>query len=94
MKPAVLSVIAALVGLVGAKSSIVEERLDRLVSSRALAKRQSTEAAYNITIFHVNDVHAHLDEFRSTGTDCTDPTKGCYGGYARSVLVPLVWLVI
>lgn len=33
--------------------------------------------------FHINDVHAHLDEFRSSGTDCTDKTKGCFGGYAR-----------
>ena len=33
--------------------------------------------------FHINDVHAHLDEFRSSGTDCTDPKDGCYGGYAR-----------
>lgn len=30
-----------------------------------------------------NDVHAHLDQFRSSGTDCTDPSRGCYGGYAR-----------
>lgn len=33
--------------------------------------------------FHINDVHAHLDEFSASGTDCTDPEKGCYGGYAR-----------
>lgn len=33
--------------------------------------------------FHVNDVHAHLDEFASSGTNCTDPAKGCYGGYSR-----------
>lgn len=33
--------------------------------------------------FHINDVHAHLDEFASSGTDCEDPEKGCYGGYAR-----------
>lgn len=31
----------------------------------------------------MNDVHAHLDEFSSSGTDCTSPEKGCYGGYAR-----------
>ncbi|KAG8942131.1 hypothetical protein FRC03_003619 [Tulasnella sp. 419] len=37
---------------------------------------------YNITILHVNDVHAHLDEFTSSGTDCT-AGKTCYGGYAR-----------
>lgn len=33
--------------------------------------------------FHINDVHAHLDEFSSSGTDCTRPERGCYGGYAR-----------
>lgn len=33
--------------------------------------------------FHVNDVHAHLDEFSSSGTDCTSPERGCFGGYAR-----------
>ena len=32
---------------------------------------------------HINDVHAHLDEYASSGTDCKDPSKGCYGGYAR-----------
>jgi 2',3'-cyclic-nucleotide 2'-phosphodiesterase (5'-nucleotidase family) len=33
--------------------------------------------------FHINDVHAHLDEFASSGTDCTRPERGCYGGYSR-----------
>jgi 2',3'-cyclic-nucleotide 2'-phosphodiesterase (5'-nucleotidase family) len=33
--------------------------------------------------FHINDVHAHLDEFSSSGTDCTRPERGCYGGYSR-----------
>src|SRR5688572_10928089 len=32
---------------------------------------------------HVNDVHAHLDEFSSSGTDCTRPERGCFGGIAR-----------
>jgi 2',3'-cyclic-nucleotide 2'-phosphodiesterase (5'-nucleotidase family) len=31
----------------------------------------------------VNDVHAHLDQFSSSGTDCTRPERGCYGGYSR-----------
>lgn len=26
---------------------------------------------------------SHLDEFRSSGSTCTDPAKGCVGGYAR-----------
>lgn len=36
-----------------------------------------------IAFYHINDVHAHLDEFRSSGVDCTNPSAGCYGGYAR-----------
>lgn len=42
-----------------------------------------TSDTFNITFFHINDVHAHLDQFSSSGTDCTDPSRGCYGGYAR-----------
>jgi len=57
---------------------------DVLVSKRALEKRQlNSEGLYNMSFFHVNDVHSHLDEFRSSGTDCEDPSSGCYGGYAR-----------
>lgn len=33
--------------------------------------------------FHINDIHAHLDEFSSSGSDCNEPEEGCYGGYAR-----------
>ena len=33
--------------------------------------------------YHVNDVHAHLDHFSSSGTDCTRPERGCFGGYSR-----------
>lgn len=52
--------------------------------SRRLAKRGlDAEGNYNISFFHVNDVHAHIDEFSSSGTDCTRPERGCYGGYAR-----------
>lgn len=57
---------------------------DVLVSKRKLNKRFIDENGnYNISFYHINDVHAHLDEFRSSGTDCTSPEKGCYGGYAR-----------
>ncbi|KAJ7061528.1 Metallo-dependent phosphatase-like protein [Mycena amicta] len=41
------------------------------------------DKSLNLTIFHVNDIHAHLDEITTSGTDCTAPSKGCYGGYAR-----------
>lgn len=32
---------------------------------------------------HVNDVHAHLDQYRTSGTDCDAPPLDCVGGYAR-----------
>lgn len=32
---------------------------------------------------HVNDVHAHLDQYRTSGTDCEPPSSTCVGGYAR-----------
>ncbi|KAF2794299.1 Metallo-dependent phosphatase [Melanomma pulvis-pyrius CBS 109.77] len=55
-----------------------------VLHSQRLAKRGiDAEGNYNISFFHVNDVHAHLDEFSSSGTDCTRPERGCYGGYAR-----------
>ncbi|KAK4460450.1 Metallo-dependent phosphatase-like protein [Cladorrhinum samala] len=57
---------------------------DHLVSRRKLSKRFIDESGnYNISFYHINDVHAHLDEFSSSGTDCTRPERGCFGGYAR-----------
>ncbi|CAA7261017.1 unnamed protein product [Cyclocybe aegerita] len=38
---------------------------------------------YELSFYHLNDVHAHLDEFRSSGSSCTDPARGCVGGYSR-----------
>lgn len=48
-----------------------------------LSRDDDTSTTFNITFFHINDVHAHLDQFSSSGTDCTSPARGCYGGYAR-----------
>lgn len=31
---------------------------------------------YELSFYHINDVHAHLDEFRSSGSSCTDPSRG------------------
>jgi 5'-nucleotidase len=57
---------------------------DVLLSERALSKRSIDEQGnYNIPFFQINDVHAHLDEFRSSVTDCTNPSAGSFGGYAR-----------
>ncbi|CAH0038040.1 unnamed protein product [Clonostachys rhizophaga] len=72
--------LVALTSLVG--STVADEYL---FSSRyALNKRDiDAEGNWNVSFFHINDVHAHLDEFSSSGTDCTNPAKGCYGGYSR-----------
>ncbi|KAL4756790.1 bifunctional metallophosphatase/5'-nucleotidase [Aspergillus foveolatus] len=57
---------------------------DDYLYSKRLAKRfVDDEGHYNVSFFHVNDVHAHLDQFASSGTNCDDPEEGCYGGYAR-----------
>jgi 5'-nucleotidase len=54
-----------------------------MIKLQGINEKWLTEPAF----FHINDVHAHLDEFRSSGTDCTDPSRGCYGGYARVATV-------
>ncbi|KAK1750413.1 Metallo-dependent phosphatase-like protein [Echria macrotheca] len=56
---------------------------DHLVSRRMTKRFVDDNGHYNISFYHINDVHAHLDEFSSSGTDCPDKTKGCRGGYAR-----------
>ncbi|RYP74780.1 hypothetical protein DL770_007544 [Monosporascus sp. CRB-9-2] len=56
---------------------------DSLYSSRLSKRFIHDEGNYNISFYHINDVHAHLDQFSSSGTDCTRPERGCYGGYAR-----------
>ncbi|PPQ92091.1 hypothetical protein CVT25_008272 [Psilocybe cyanescens] len=45
--------------------------------------KPNNKANYELSFYHMNDVHAHLDEFRSSGSSCTDPTRGCVGGYSR-----------
>ncbi|KAG5996317.1 hypothetical protein E4U54_002603 [Claviceps lovelessii] len=56
---------------------------DYLYSSRISKRGLLPNGNYNLSFFHVNDVHAHLDQFAKGGADCTDPSKGCVGGYAR-----------
>ncbi|KAJ4286178.1 hypothetical protein N0V88_008122 [Collariella sp. IMI 366227] len=64
-------------------STAIAAAEDHLVSQK-LSKRFIDDAGnYNISFYHLNDVHAHLDQFSSSGTDCTRPERGCYGGYAR-----------
>lgn len=74
--------ITAIAGMALAAGCVNAE--DVLVSRRSLEKRQlNSDGLYNMSFFHINDVHAHLDEFRSSGTDCEDPSSGCFGGYSR-----------
>ncbi|KAL2062348.1 hypothetical protein VTL71DRAFT_6614 [Oculimacula yallundae] len=76
------SAIVASALLVGGASAQLQE--DSLHSKRNLGKRFiDSQGNYNISFYHINDVHAHLDEFRSSGTDCTNKTLGCFGGYSR-----------
>ncbi|KAF7563586.1 hypothetical protein G7046_g537 [Stylonectria norvegica] len=75
MKSTLSLAILALLGSVSAE--------DVLYSKRLAKRFIDDDGNYNMTFFHVNDVHAHLDEYASSGTDCKDPKKGCYGGYAR-----------
>ncbi|KAH6612191.1 Metallo-dependent phosphatase-like protein [Chaetomium sp. MPI-SDFR-AT-0129] len=66
--------------LLGSAFAVYEDHL----VSRKLNKRFIDDAGnYNISFYHINDVHAHLDQYTSSGTDCTDPKKGCFGGYSR-----------
>ncbi|KAI1396447.1 Metallo-dependent phosphatase [Hypoxylon fuscum] len=75
-----LSILSIAVGLVGLASASAS---DSLYSKRLSKRFIDTDGNYNISFYHVNDVHAHLDQFSSSGTDCTNPARGCYGGYAR-----------
>ncbi|KAI0427249.1 Metallo-dependent phosphatase [Xylaria sp. FL1042] len=56
---------------------------DTLYSKRMTKRFLDDAGNYNISFYHINDVHAHLDQFSSSGTDCASLEKGCYGGYAR-----------
>ncbi|CAL3971070.1 unnamed protein product [Diplocarpon coronariae] len=73
--------VSVLLFVAAAARAVVE---DVLHSRRSLGKRFiDSEGNYNISFYHINDVHAHLDEFTASDTNCTDKTVGCYGGYAR-----------
>lgn len=67
-------------GLVASSLASAEDSL----YSQRLSKRFIDDAGnYNISFYHVNDVHSHLDQFNSRGSNCSKPEAGCYGGYAR-----------
>ncbi|KAK4213089.1 Metallo-dependent phosphatase-like protein [Rhypophila decipiens] len=58
---------------------------DVLISERHdLSRRFYDEKGnYNMSFYHINDVHAHLDEFSSSGLDCNATKEDCFGGYSR-----------
>lgn len=78
-------VIAAFLAAAACAATAVQAKEDVLFSKRAALNKRflDSDGNYNISFYHINDVHAHLDQYSSSGTDCTDETKGCYGGYAR-----------
>ncbi|KAH7038387.1 5'-nucleotidase [Microdochium trichocladiopsis] len=56
---------------------------DMLQTTRMRKRAINADGDFHMSFFHINDVHAHLDEFASSGSDCTNPSRGCWGGYAR-----------
>ncbi|KAG5999600.1 hypothetical protein E4U43_001976 [Claviceps pusilla] len=80
MIPAAIKTAATLAALAFVSLAAAD---DYLYSSRISKRGLLPNGNYNLSFFHVNDVHAHLDQFAKGGADCTDPNKGCVGGYAR-----------
>lgn len=79
-----LRVLSAALHTLLALGGVAVSAEDVLISKRRLSKRFIDEKGnYNVSFYHINDVHAHLDQFAPAGNDCTNPSKGCYGGYAR-----------
>ncbi|KAI1493308.1 5'-nucleotidase [Biscogniauxia mediterranea] len=76
-------ILTTLLSLAAAGLAGLASAEDSLYSRRAAKRFIDADGNYNISFYHVNDVHAHLDQFSSSGTDCTNPSRGCYGGYAR-----------
>ncbi|KAK6857819.1 hypothetical protein PG995_005518 [Apiospora arundinis] len=80
----VTSTIRTLATAAALAAGLASAEAEDALYSRHLSKRFIDDAGnFNISFYHINDVHAHLDEFSSAGTDCTKPEKGCFGGYAR-----------
>ncbi|KAG7127441.1 hypothetical protein HYQ45_012631 [Verticillium longisporum] len=81
MRQNILPTLAFAAGAVVASHEKID--IDQLYSSRMMKRGVDAAGNFNMSFFHINDVHAHLDEFSSSGTDCTRPERGCFGGYAR-----------
>ncbi|KAK5655121.1 hypothetical protein OQA88_6020 [Cercophora sp. LCS_1] len=71
----------ACLALLGLAATTAAE--DHLVSQRLSKRFFDDSGHWNMSFYHINDVHARLDEFYSSGADCADPARGCRGGYAR-----------
>jgi 2',3'-cyclic-nucleotide 2'-phosphodiesterase (5'-nucleotidase family) len=83
MKQSLLATCAAL-AFAGLASASAEKRQDSSLQSSRLHKRGiNADGNFNMSYIFVNDIHAHLSEFSSSGTDCTRPERGCFGGYSR-----------
>ncbi|XP_033635029.1 5'-nucleotidase-like [Asterias rubens] len=59
-----------------------------LILGHALTFVVCLTSAYDLTILHTNDVHAHFDQFDKYSTRCDDDESAngqCFGGVARTV---------
>ena len=43
----------------------------------------SEDEPFELTIIHVNDIHAHFEEISVNTTRCREDDNDCYGGVAR-----------
>ena len=43
----------------------------------------SEDGPFELTIIHVNDIHAHFEEISVNTTRCREDDNDCYGGVAR-----------
>ncbi|KAF8335741.1 5'-nucleotidase [Cantharellus anzutake] len=76
-----LTILAA-VSALAAPDHLRSRRLD-VLNARLWRRDVFEDRLHNLTFVHVNDVHAHLDQYRKSGTDCDPPSPDCVGGYSR-----------
>ncbi|KAI9163054.1 5'-nucleotidase [Paramyrothecium foliicola] len=75
---------ACALALSGVAIASTEKIQDASLQSHRLAKRGlNADGNFNLSMIFTNDIHSHISEFASSGADCTNPSRGCFGGYSR-----------
>ena len=54
-----------------------------IIFAQSLPKSYVNHYQYQLTIIHVNDIHAHFEEVSINATRCRSDLDDCYGGVAR-----------